>query len=213
MRAAAPSFLALSTLTRMFRWCFSAVSADDLDLNDWLTKYIFPAEAKNVTEPFVRAGTRLGLAEMIRGGTTTYCDMYYFEDAIADETKNAGVRGVLGETIIDFPVGDNKTCTTRWPMPSGSSTSGKITALIVPALAPHAPYTVSKEHLREVSAFSDHSNAPVVMHVAETHKERDEFVTRRTARAPRLPGTIGFLSNRVIAAHTIFLTDDEIDTS
>ena len=64
--------------------------SDDLDLNDWLTKFIFPAEAKNVDEQFVRAGTRLGLAEMIRGGTTTYCDMYYFEDAIADETKQGG---------------------------------------------------------------------------------------------------------------------------
>jgi len=83
--------------------------ADDLDLNEWLTKYIFPAEAKNVTEEFVRVGARLGLAEMIRGGTTTYCDMYYFEDAIADETARAGVRGVLGETVIDFPVADNKT--------------------------------------------------------------------------------------------------------
>ena len=72
--------------------------ADDMDLQEWLTKYIFPAEAKNVNEEFVRVGTRLGLAEMIRGGTTTYCDMYYFEDAIADETSNAGVRGVLGET-------------------------------------------------------------------------------------------------------------------
>src|SRR5205085_4808299 len=63
--------------------------ADDMDLQEWLTKYIFPAEAKNVDKAFVRAGTRLGLAEMIRGGTTTYCDMYYFEDAIADESKKA----------------------------------------------------------------------------------------------------------------------------
>ena len=78
--------------------------ADDLDLQEWLTKYIFPAEAKNVDEAFVRAGTRLGLAEFIRGGTTTFCDMYYFEDAIADETFKAGMRGVLGETLIDFPV-------------------------------------------------------------------------------------------------------------
>jgi len=69
--------------------------ADDLDLQEWLTKYIFPAEAKNVTEDFVRVGTRLGLAEMIRSGTTTYCDMYYFEDAIADETSKAGMRGVI----------------------------------------------------------------------------------------------------------------------
>src|SRR5207253_5667914 len=65
--------------------------ADDLDLQEWLTKYIFPAEAKNVTEDFVRVGTRLGLAEMIRSGTTSYCDMYYFEDAIADETFKAGM--------------------------------------------------------------------------------------------------------------------------
>ena len=83
--------------------------ADDLDLQEWLTKYIFPAEARNVTEDFVRVGTRLGLAEMLRGGTTTYCDMYYFEDAVADETFKAGMRGVLGETVIDFAVADNKT--------------------------------------------------------------------------------------------------------
>src|SRR5690242_6911253 len=64
--------------------------ADDLDLQEWLTKYIFPAEAKNVNEEFVRAGTQVGLAEMIRGGTTTYCDMYYFESAVAEETERAG---------------------------------------------------------------------------------------------------------------------------
>src|SRR5207253_750756 len=98
----------INTHTHVPMSLFRGIS-DDLDLQDWLTKYIFPAEAKNVDEQFVRAGTRLGLAEMIRGGTTTYCDMYYFEDAIADETKKAGVRGVLGETIIQFPVADNKT--------------------------------------------------------------------------------------------------------
>ena len=98
----------INTHTHVPMSLFRGIS-DDLDLNDWLTKYIFPAEAKNVTEAFVRAGTRLGLAEMIRGGTTTYCDMYYFEDAVADESKKAGMRGVLGETVIDFPVADNKT--------------------------------------------------------------------------------------------------------
>src|SRR5687767_7530846 len=98
----------INTHTHIPMVLFRGIS-DDLDLNDWLTKFIFPAEAKNVNEQFVRAGTRLGLAEMIRGGTTTYCDMYYFEDAIADETKKAGVRGVLGETILDFPAPDNET--------------------------------------------------------------------------------------------------------
>ena len=88
--------------------------ADDLNLQDWLTKFIFPAEAKNVTEPFVTAGTRLGVLEMIHGGTTTYVDMYYFEDTVARATKAAGMRGVLGETILDFPAPDNKTVSAAY---------------------------------------------------------------------------------------------------
>ena len=83
--------------------------ADDLTLMDWLQRYIFPAEAKTVTREFVRAGTRLAALEMIRSGTTTYVDMYYFEEEIARTTKAAGLRGVLGQTIIQFPVADAKT--------------------------------------------------------------------------------------------------------
>jgi 5-methylthioadenosine/S-adenosylhomocysteine deaminase len=185
--------------------------ADDLDLNDWLTRYIFPAEAKNVNEAFVRAGTRLGLAEMIRGGTTTYCDMYYFEDAIADETKRAGVRGVLGETVIDFPVADNKT----WPEAMAYSeryiNKWKNDRLIVPAIAPHAPYTVSEAHLREVKALSDRLNSAVVIHVAETKKERDDVLKDHRDTPAKYLNRIGFLSNRTIAAHSVFVTDEEID--
>src|SRR5256884_3458261 len=128
--------------------------ADDLDLQEWLTKYIFPAEAKNVTEDFVRVGTRLGLAEMIRGGTTTYCDMYYFEDAIADETAKAGMRGVLGETVIDFPVADNKTNAEAMAYVKRFVKNWQGNPLIVPAIAPHAPYTVSEEHLQAGQAPS-----------------------------------------------------------
>src|SRR6202035_5724540 len=81
---------------------------DDVTLDDWLRKYIFPAEAKNVTAEFVRWGTRLAAAEQIRGGITTFADMYYFEDAVAEETKAAGMRGVLGETFTDFPAAEHK---------------------------------------------------------------------------------------------------------
>jgi 5-methylthioadenosine/S-adenosylhomocysteine deaminase len=150
--------------------------ADDLDLQDWLTKYIFPAEAKNVSEEFVRAGTRLGLAEMIRGGTTTYCDMYYFEDAIADETAKAGVRGVLGETIIDFPVADNKTNAEAMAYAERFVQKWKGNELIIPAIAPHAPYTVSEEHLKAIRAFSDRTGAPIVTHISESTREVDECV-------------------------------------
>src|SRR5437660_3987225 len=83
--------------------------ADDLALMEWLQKYIFPAEAKTVSPEFVRAGTRLAALEMIESGTTTYVDMYYFEEEIARATREAGLRGVLGETIIQFPVPDAKT--------------------------------------------------------------------------------------------------------
>src|SRR6201991_4049236 len=109
--------------------------ADDLDLQEWLTKYIFPAEAKNVTEDFVRVGTRLALAEMIRGGTTTFCDMYYFEDAIADETAKAGLRGVLGETVLDFPAPDNKTWDDALAYTGRFVDKWTGHALIVPAIA------------------------------------------------------------------------------
>src|ERR671922_687427 len=83
--------------------------ADDLALMEWLQKYIFPAEAKTVSPEMVRVGTRLAALEMIQSGTTTYADMYYFEEEIAKETKAAGLRGVLGQTIIQFPVADAKT--------------------------------------------------------------------------------------------------------
>jgi 5-methylthioadenosine/S-adenosylhomocysteine deaminase len=186
--------------------------ADDLDLQEWLTKYIFPAEAKNVSEEFVRVGTRLGLAEMIRGGTTTYCDMYYFEDAIADETAKAGVRGVLGETIIDFPVADNKTHEEAMAYAERFIRKWQNHPLIVPALAPHAPYTVSEEHLRAVRALSDRLKAAIVIHVAETQKEVDDLVKSKGTSPVDYLARIGFLNERVIAAHVVFPTEAEIAT-
>src|SRR5262245_29606014 len=167
--------------------------ADDLDLQEWLTKYIFPAEAKNVTEEFVRAGTRLGLAEMIRGGTTTYCDMYYFEDAIAEETSKAGVRGVLGETVIDFPVADNKTNAEAMAYVEKFVKRWQGNDLIVPAIAPHAPYTVSEEHLRAARKFSDRTGVPIVTHISETKREVDDSLKAKHDRPIDYLDSIGFL--------------------
>jgi 5-methylthioadenosine/S-adenosylhomocysteine deaminase len=178
--------------------------ADDLDLQEWLTKYIFPAEAKNVTEEFVRVGTRLGLAEMIRGGTTTYCDMYYFEDAIADETSKAGVRGVLGETVIDFPVADNKTHAEAMAYVAKFVARWQGSELIVPAIAPHAPYTVSADHLKAVRAFSDKTGAPIVTHISETKRELDDSIKDKGASPVAYLERLGFLNEKVIAAHMVW---------
>src|SRR6187431_2631734 len=129
--------------------------ADDLALMDWLQKYIFPAEAKTVSPEFVRAGTRLAALEMIESGTTTYADMYYFEEEIARVTKAAGLRGVLGETIIQFPVPDAKT-----PEEGLSRTERFIREfakddLIVPAVAPHSPYTLDAATLKSARQLAD----------------------------------------------------------
>jgi 5-methylthioadenosine/S-adenosylhomocysteine deaminase len=186
--------------------------ADDLDLQEWLTKYIFPAEAKNVNEEFVRAGTRLGLAEFIRGGTTTFCDMYYFEDAIADETSRAGVRAVLGETLIDFPAPDNKTFDEALVYTERFVKKWQGNPLVIPAVAPHAPYTVSQEHLLATRALSDRLNAPLVIHLAEAETETEFIKTNQKGMRPiEYVEKIGFLSDKTIAAHVIQANEAELE--
>src|SRR5215475_190479 len=184
--------------------------ADDLDLQEWLTKYIFPAEAKNTTEEFARVGARLGLAEMIRGGTTTYCDMYYFEDAIADETFKAGMRGVLGETVLDFPVADNKTYEQGLAYSERFIRKWQGNALIVPAIAPHAPYTVSEAHLKAARALSDKTGAPIVTHISETKREVDDSIKNKGASPIDYLNRIGFLNEKVIAAHVVWPSEEEL---
>src|SRR5579864_4998422 len=122
--------------------------ADDLRLQDWLEKYIFPAEAKNVSPEFVRWGTRLACAEMLLGGTTTFTDMYYFEDVIAETAKECGMRGVLGETLIGFPSPDAKTPADALRFTEKFLIRFHDDSLITPAPAPHAIFTNSDETLR-----------------------------------------------------------------
>lgn len=184
--------------------------ADDLNLQDWLTKYIFPAEAKNVTREFVVAGTRLGLAEMIRGGITTYADMYYFQDAIAEETKRAGMRGVLGETVIDFPVADNKTWAEAMAYSERFLKRWKGDSLITAAIAPHAPYTVSTEHLNEVRALAERLDAPILTHLAEAPTETEFIAKTYNTRPAMYLERINFLSPRLLAAHVVHVNDEEI---
>ena len=127
---------------------------DDVTLNDWLYKYIFPAEAKNVNEEFVRWGTRLAAAEQIRGGVTTFADMYYFEDAVAEETKAAGMRGVLGETLIDFPAPDNKSGAEALAYTEKFLKKWQGDSLIHAAAAPHSIYTCSQKTLQDAAALA-----------------------------------------------------------
>jgi 5-methylthioadenosine/S-adenosylhomocysteine deaminase len=182
---------------------------DDVTLDVWLKDYIFPAEAKNVTEDFVRWGTRLAAAEMIRGGTTTFADMYYFEDAIAEETKAAGMRGILGETWIDFPAPDNKTREATAAYTEKFLQRWKGDPLIQAAPAPHSIYLCSEKTLRDAQAMARKYHAPILIHVAESKKEHDDSVTKNGATSVQYMNRIGLLGPEIIAAHCIFV--DEAD--
>jgi 5-methylthioadenosine/S-adenosylhomocysteine deaminase len=180
---------------------------DDVTLDDWLRKYIFPAEAKNVTEDFVRWGTRLAAAEMIRGGVTTYVDMYYFEDAVAEETKAAGMRGVLGDTFIDFPVPDNKTEAAMLLYSEKFLRRWQGDALITAAVAPHSIYTCSQKTLEDAAALARKYKAPILIHVAEMKKELDDSRAQNGTTPVQYLNRIGILGPDVVAAHCIFVDD------
>jgi 5-methylthioadenosine/S-adenosylhomocysteine deaminase len=182
---------------------------DDVTLNDWLYKYIFPAEKKNVTEEFVRWGTRLAAAEQIRSGVTTFADMYYFEDAVAEETKAAGMRGVLGETFIDFPAPDNKTEAAMLEYTEKFMKKWHGDPLIHAAAAPHSIYTCSQQTLQDASSLARKYHAPILIHVAEMKKEWEDSEKQNGMSPVQYLNKIGVLGPDIVAAHCIFV--DETD--
>jgi 5-methylthioadenosine/S-adenosylhomocysteine deaminase len=180
--------------------------ADDLALMDWLQKYIFPAEAKTVTPDFVRAGTRLAALEMIESGTTTYADMYYFEEEIARVTRDAGLRGVLGQTIIQFPVPDAKTPKEELARTESFIKEFANDDLIVPAVAPHSMYTLDGETLKAARGLADRAHVPVLIHLSETSDEIKTSVEAHKATPAAYLDSLGFWGPNTIAAHGVWLS-------
>jgi 5-methylthioadenosine/S-adenosylhomocysteine deaminase len=185
---------------------------DDVTLDDWLRKYIFPAEARNVNEEFVRWGTRLAAAEQIRSGITTFADMYYFEDAIAEETKAAGMRGVLGETFLDFPAPDNKNEGAMLAYTEKFLQKWQGDPLIHAAAAPHSIYTCSAKTLKDASALARKYNAPILIHVSEMKKEWDDSEKQNGASPVQYLERLGILGDDVVAAHCIYVDDPDRKT-
>jgi 5-methylthioadenosine/S-adenosylhomocysteine deaminase len=184
--------------------------ADDMKLQDWLNNFIFPAEARNVDREFVRWGTRLASIEMALSGTTTYTDMYYFEETVAEATKEVGLRGVLGQTIIGFPVADYKT-----PADALAGTEKFINAyandpLIVPAVAPHAIYTVPDDVLKACRQLANKYNKPLVIHLSETKHENDESLEKRGKTPTAALAALGVLDGWTLGAHGVWLDDADI---
>src|ERR1700722_12361060 len=186
--------------------------ADDLALDEWLQKYIFPAEARNVSPEFVEWGTKLGVLEMLRGGITTYADMYYFEDVVARVTKEAGMRGVLGETIVDFPAPDNKSAAAALAYTQKFIDNWKNDPLITPAVAPHSIYTVSTENLKTATALARRNGVPILIHLAEAPFETELSRKKYGASPVAYLESIGLLGPDVVAAHCIWVNPDDIAT-
>src|ERR1700685_2852961 len=184
--------------------------ADDLSLDEWLRGYIFPAEGRNVTEAFAAWGTRLAILEMLRGGVTTYADMYYFEDAVARVTKEAGMRGVLGETIIDFPAPDNKTPEQAFAYTQKYLDHWKGDSLIVAAVAPHSIYTCSEKTLQDAVALARRNNSPILIHIAEAQFELEQSRAKHGATPVGYLERIGFLGPDVVGAHCIWVDQADI---
>jgi 5-methylthioadenosine/S-adenosylhomocysteine deaminase len=186
--------------------------ADDLALMEWLQKYIFPAEAKTVNAAFVRTGTRLAALEMIQSGTTLFTDMYYFEEEIARATKEAGLRGVLGQSVIGFPVADAKTPADALARAERFFKEFAGDELIIPAVAPHSMYTLDAKSLIAARALADKYGRPTLIHLSETRDEVDMSQKKYKMQPAAYLDSIKFWGPRVLAAHGVWLTPPEIAT-
>jgi 5-methylthioadenosine/S-adenosylhomocysteine deaminase len=183
---------------------------NDLALMDWLQKYIFPAEAKTVSPEFVRIGTRLAVLEMIQSGTTTYADMYYFEEEVGRVTRAAGLRGVLGQTVIEFPVPDAKTPADALKRTEAFAKEFADDQLITPSLAPHSVYTLDAKTLTATSELARRLNIPIQIHLAETQAEIAMSQERHKMRPVALLDSLKFWVPVTIGAHAVWINDDEI---
>ena len=185
--------------------------SNDQPLMEWLTKFIFPAEAKNVSPAFVRAGTDLACLEMIRGGTTTFADMYYYESDVASSVEKAGLRAVLGETWIDFPVPGHANLEETKTVSRAFLEKWKGHPRITAALAPHAPYTCSRETLQAARALADEYGAPLLTHVSETQDEQKQILEKYGKSPTAWLDEIGFLGPRLTIAHGVWLSPADIE--
>jgi 5-methylthioadenosine/S-adenosylhomocysteine deaminase len=184
--------------------------ADDLRLDVWLMGYMMPVEREFVSPDFVRLGTRLGCAEMIRSGVTCFADMYYFEEAVAEATAEAGMRALCAQTVLRFPAPDAASFEDSLASARDFIARWRDHTLIVPAPAPHAPYTCTPEILRACAELAAEFDVPLHTHLSETLLEVEE--SRRVNGMPVIPWVKkqGLFGAKVLAAHCVHVDDGEM---
>jgi len=195
--------------------CHAAMSllrgiADDLPLKTWLEAHIWPAEARWADREFVRDGSRLAAAEMLRGGTTCFNDMYFFPDETAAAAAEVGIRAVVGMIVIGFPTAWARS--TREYLANGQAVHDRYRShpLIKTTFAPHAPYTVDDAALAEIATLAEELDVPIHMHIHETAHEVAEALAAHGERPLARLDRLGLLSHRMAAVHMTQLNDAEI---
>ena len=184
--------------------------ADDLPLMEWLQGHIWPAEAKWVNPEFVRDGTELAIAEMLRGGTTCFNDMYFYAEETARTALAAGMRAVVGMILLDFPTGYAQTPEEYLNKGLALRDDFRVNELVTTAFAPHAPYTVSDAPLAKLRTLNDELNLPVHMHVHETAHEVSEATKASGKRPLARLAELNLLQPNLVAVHMTQLLDTEI---
>lgn len=185
--------------------------ADDMPLKEWLEGHIWPAEAKWLSPGFVSDAVELACIEMIRAGITTYCDMYFYEDAAGKTTERIGMRAVLGSGLLDFPTKFASTTDEYFNNAENFIKNWKSSELIVPCIAPHATYTCGPETYKRAVEVAEKHDIPTHTHLSETKWEMSE-IQKRYGRTPvEYLDSTGILNRRLSAAHCVWLTDNDIE--
>ncbi|MCE5195521.1 MAG: amidohydrolase [Nitrospiraceae bacterium] len=186
--------------------------ADDLPLKEWLEEHIWPAEKKWLSSEFVADATELACLEMLKAGITTYNDMYFFENASAISIKKLGMRAVLGTGLLDFPTVEAKTTDEYFNKVEKFIKTWEKDELIIPCIAPHSVYTCGPETLKKAKQAADKYNVPIHIHVSEAKWEAEEITAKYGMRPVQFLDELGFLNERIIAAHCVWLDENEIET-
>jgi 5-methylthioadenosine/S-adenosylhomocysteine deaminase len=185
---------------------------DDRRLDVWLLGYMMPVEREFVSPEFCKLGAKLACAEMIRSGITSFADMYYYEEAVAEAVAEVGMRAVCGQTVLKFPSPDADSWEDSLDAARGFIERWKDHDLIVPAVSPHAPYTCTAEILRACADLAKEYNVPLHIHISETAQEVEQW--RETYDMPVVPWVKkqGLLEAKVIAAHCVHIDTGEMHT-
>lgn len=185
--------------------------ADDLPLKQWLTEHIWTKEAMFLSPEFVYDGTLLACIEMLKSGTTTFNDMYFFTESIASAAKDAGIRAVVGQGVLDFPTASGKGAEDYLAKAKEFVEKYREDELVVAAVAPHAIYTCSMETLLSCKELALKYNTPVHIHLSETFHEVEDCTKRHGLKPVKYLHNIGFLEGKIIAAHCVWMDDEEIE--